>query len=92
MISGKLTVLEGDITQLQGDAMINAANTSLLRDGGVDRMCIGSRVRIIRRMPMFKWLSNRRCQNQNLPADWVIHTVGPVWQDGNQGEAEVGGN
>lgn len=93
----QIEVLQGDITKIAADAIVNAANTSLLGGGGVDGAihkaggpAILEECRNIRaRQGSLKVGAAVYTTAGNLPAKYVIHTAGPVWNGGRKGEAEL---
>lgn len=85
-----IEVLTADITALDVDVVVNAANTSLLGGGGVDgaiHRAAGPRLlEACRKLNGCETGDAKITPGFNLPAQWVVHAVGPVWHGGDRGE------
>ena len=93
----KLEVVQGDITKIQVDAIVNAANSSLMGGGGVDgaihraggSVILDECKKVVARQGECKTGEAVITTGGKLPAKFVIHTVGPVWSGGNNNEATM---
>lgn len=96
-MSGKITFTQGDITKQNTDAIVNAANSSLMGGGGVDgaiHRAGGPEIledckEIIKEIGELKTGHAVITTAGKLPAKFVVHTVGPIWHGGNNNEADL---
>jgi len=96
-LSNRISLIQGDITKLEVDAIVNAANSSLMGGGGVDGAIHRAGGSVILDECREIVARQGRCETGqavittggNLPARYVIHTVGPVWHGGKSNEVQL---